>query len=255
MQYKLRNNYTKDYRSALQEILADRGVKDIENFISPTKEACELNPYDLENIKKAAEMLVNHLRKDSNILFIVDQDMDGFSSSAILWLYIKSIFPQAKLSFLVHEHKQHGLSDLIDWIEDRPNYDLVIVPDAGSYNVQEHIRLGEMGMDCIVLDHHAQEYDKQGIPIVSTAPNTVVVNNQLSPNYRNKSLCGAGVTYKFCEVLDDIFGIQQAYEYIDLAALGEIADVMDRTDIETNYIMMEGLKRIKNKGFKTLIES
>ena len=40
---------------------------------------------------------------------------------------------------------------------------------------------------------------------------------------------------------------QQAQEYLDLAALGEIADVMDRTTSETNYIMLEGLKHIKNK--------
>ena len=50
-------------------------------------------------------------------------------------------------------------------------------------------------------------------------------------------------------------GIQQAQNYIDLAALGEIADVMDRTNIETNYIMIAGLKHIRNKGFQTLIEA
>jgi len=61
--------------------------------------------------------------------------------------------------------------------------------------------------------------------------------------------------YKFCEVLDDKLGISQAHNYIDLAALGEIADVMDRTYTETNYIIMEGLKNIHNEGFKTLIES
>ena len=50
-------------------------------------------------------------------------------------------------------------------------------------------------------------------------------------------------------------GISLAHNYIDLAALGEIADVMDRTNVETNYIMMEGLKNIRNEGFRTLIES
>ena len=55
--------------------------------------------------------------------------------------------------------------------------------------------------------------------------------------------------------MDDILGIDQARNYMDLAALGEIADVMDRTDTETNYIMMEGLSYIHNEGFKTLIEA
>lgn len=181
-------------------------------------------------------------------------DCDGFTSSAILWLYIKQIFPEAYLSFTVHEHKSHGLEDKIDWLIEDNQVDLVICADAASYNVEEVKRLAEINTDVCILDHHSQEYDNDGNPITIASSNAIVVNNQLSSNYTNKSLCGAGVVYKFCEVLDDILGIQQAHNYIDLAALGEIADVMDRTNIETNYIMMEGLKNIKNKGFQKLIE-
>ena len=216
---------------------------------------CELNPHDLENIDHAAERLLHHLRRNSKILFIVDADADGFTSSSILWLYIKHTFPEAQLEFTVHEHKQHGLDDKVDWISDEARWDLVILPDAGSYDVKEHRILGELGMDVIVLDHHEQLYDENGNPVVSDLPTVVVVNNQLSPNYANKSLCGAGVVYKFCEVLDEKLGIHLAHNYIDLAALGEIADVMDRTNTETNYIMLEGLKNIHNEGFRTLIES
>lgn len=253
MKYKLRANFTKDPETALEEILKSRGVNDIENFMYPTAQ-CELNAYDLDNIKNAADMLLTHLRKDSNILFIVDCDQDGVSSSAILWLYIKRIFPQARLNFTMHEHKQHGLDDKIDWIEQQ-NFNLAIVPDAGSYDVEEHQRLNSLGIDCIVLDHHDQLYDENGNPIKSAASRTIVVNNQLSAKYANKTLCGAGVVYKFCAVLDDILGIHQAQEFLDLAALGEIADVMDRTNTETNYIITEGLQCIENKGFRTLIEA
>lgn len=254
MRYRLRNNYSTDPNVALRQILQDRGVTDIENFMRPSAD-CELNPYDLNNIQASAEKLLYHLRKDSNILFIIDADCDGFTSSSILWLYIKHLFPEAKLEFTVHEHKQHGLDDKIDWIEDEARWDLIVVPDAGSYDVEEHRRLGELGMDVLVWDHHEQQYDESGNPIISDLPNTIIVNNQLSPNYANKSLCGAGVVYKFCEVLDDILGINQAHNYIDLAALGEIADVMDKTNTETNYIICEGLRNIHNEGFRTLIEA
>ena len=254
MKYRLRNKYSMDPDVALEQILADRGVKDIKNFMHPSP-ACELNPYDLNNIQAAAERLLYHLRKQSKILFVVDSDCDGFTSSAILWLYIKHLFPDANLEFTLHEHKQHGLDDKVDWITDEAQWDLVMVPDAGSYDIEEHYALGELGMDIIVLDHHEQQYDTQGNPITSDLSNTIIVNNQLSPNYANKSLCGAGVVYKFCEVLDDILGIDQAHTYMDLAALGEIADVMDKTEPETNYIMTEGLKHITNEGFKTLLEA
>ena len=183
-------------------------------------------------------------------------DVDGLTSSAILWLYIKSVYPQANLSFIMHEHKQHGLDDKIDWIENNnEKWDLMVVPDAGSFDIDEHMRLNQLGTDCLVLDHHMQEYDTDGNPIVSNAPRTVIVNNQLSPKYMNKTLCGAGVVYKFCEILDEMLGISHAHNYIDLAALGEIADVMDKTDVETNYIITEGLKHIENDGLRTLIEA
>ena len=252
MKYKLRNNYTTNPELALSDILKDRGVTDIEKFLQPSF-SCELNPYDLDNIEAAAELLLKHLRENNDILFIVDADADGFTSSSILWLYCKSIFPNANLNFKVHEHKQHGLSDMIDLIEDNPIYNLVICPDSASYDVNEHQRLADLGIDCLVLDHHEQLYDDNGNPVISTAPNTIIINNQLSKKYNNKSLCGAGVVYKFCEVLDDILGVELSHNYLDLVALGEIADVMDRTNTETNYLMLEGLAYINNKGFQTLL--
>ena len=254
MKYRLRKNYSTNPDKALKEILIDRGVQDIDKFLNPSP-ACEHNPYKLNNIDKAVEMYLHHLRKNSSVLFVVDADADGFTSSSILWLYTKHIFPDAKLEFTVHDHKQHGLDDKIDWIEDECRWDLIMCPDAASYDVEEHERLYQLGVDIIAIDHHAQEYDKQGNPITSKTPNAVIVNNQLSPEYEDKALCGAGMVYKFCEALDAELGIQQAQNYLDLAALGEIADVMDRTYSETNYIIMEGLRNIRNEGFKTLIEA
>jgi len=253
MKYRLRKEFTTNPDMALSEILSDRGVEDLQNFLNPTF-ACELSPYNLENIEAGAEMLLKHLRANNSILFIQDCDVDGITSSAILWLYIKQLFPQANLEFRVHEHKQHGMDDMIDWMEEASRWQLVIAPDSSSYDIEEHQRLNEIGIDCLVLDHHEQAYDDYGNPIISDAPRTIVINNQLSPKYRNKSLCGAGVVYKFCEVLDDILGVQLASEFLDLVALGEIADVMDRTDPETNYLMLTGLKNIKNEGLRTLIE-
>lgn len=253
MNYRLRKNYTKNPDLALKEILIDRGVNDFENFLFPSKK-CELNPYALDNIDLAASVLLQYLRKNDEILIIVDADVDGITSASVLWLYIKHIFPQAKLHFTLHEHKQHGLEDKIDWIEQQ-NFQLIIVPDAGSFDIEEHKRLYEAGINCICLDHHMPIIDDNGNSILPDENYAIVVNNQLSDYYNNKSLCGAGVVYKFCEVLDDILGINQAENYLDLVAFGEIADVMDRTNIETNYIMIEGLKHIHNKGLKTLIES
>lgn len=151
MKYKLRNNYPRDSLLALPSILRDRGVEDVNAFMNPEKEQ-ELSPYDLDNIEDAAKMLLRHLRKNSDILFVVDCDCDGFTSSAILWLYIKKIFPQSKLYFTVHEHKSHGLEDKIDWLIDDQQFDLVICADSASYNVKEVERLAEINTDVLILD-------------------------------------------------------------------------------------------------------
>ena len=156
MKYRLRKEFSTNPDKALKEILQDRGVIDIENFMHPTFNNCELDAHKLINIDKAAEHLLYHLRKNSDILFIVDCDADGYTSSSILWLYIKHIFPDARLEFTVHDHKQHGLDDKVDWICDEAKWDLVLCPDAGSYDVAEHRALGELGMDVICLDHHEQ---------------------------------------------------------------------------------------------------
>lgn len=155
------------------------------------------------------------------------------------------------MRFTCHTHKQHGLEDKIDWLVDEEYFDLVVCADSASYDGEYMQRLQEVGTSVLVLDHHSlpdgYSMEKQ------TPPNAVVVNNQLSPNYTNKSLCGAGMVYKFCQILDEKLGISQAEEYLDLVALGEIADVMDKRFIETNYLMTEGLRRIKNEGVKALL--
>lgn len=71
MRYRLRKEYSTNPDKALKELLQDRGVTDIDNFMNPSEE-CELNPFALNNIDAAADMLLRHLRKNSKILFVVD---------------------------------------------------------------------------------------------------------------------------------------------------------------------------------------
>ena len=100
MRYRLKGNFSIDPDMALEEILRNRGVDDIQNFMYPTYE-CELDPHRLEHIDAAVERLLYHLRRNSAILFVVDADADGFTSSAVLWLYIKHIFPNANLELTI----------------------------------------------------------------------------------------------------------------------------------------------------------
>lgn len=72
MNYVLKHNFSKN-TECLREILEQRGVENVDEYLKPSKE-CELNPYNLENIREGADMLLRHLRNDSGILMVVDCD-------------------------------------------------------------------------------------------------------------------------------------------------------------------------------------
>ena len=254
MNYKLRDKCSTNPDTAIYELLNNRGVNNVEKFINPTKEN-ENSPYDLENIEDAANLLIKHLQHNSNICILIDADNDGFCSAAIIWNYIKQIYPNSNLYFKLHEGKAHGLSDVIDYFIDEAHFNLIIIPDAGSYDIEYFWQLNETGTEIICLDHHPQMFDNNGKPIINNCPTAIVVNNQLSPKYKNKDFCGAGVTYRFCNILDDKLHINLSQNFIDLAAVGNIGDVMFQGDPETRYIIVEGLKNIQNIGLQSLIES
>lgn len=244
MKYVLSNeNFKEDYAERLIE---SRGG-DFNGMINVTLNDVE-DPEKLDNIEKGAKLLFAALeQKDKTIFILVDCDVDGFTSAAIIWLYIKRIAPDINLEFTVHSGKQHGLEDTIDEVINRKDLSLIIIPDASSNDYVYHHELRTAGIPILVLDHHLAEY---------YSPDAVVINNQLSEKYLNKELTGAGVTYQFCRYLDMILNVDYANDYIDLAALGIISDMGSILSVENFAIINEGLNKLdKNYFFSTLIES
>lgn len=248
MKCKLVNeNYKSNYTD---ELLVSRGLSpnDLEKFYNPTSDLLQ-EPAALTNIANGANMLLKHIAEPTNIAIVVDSDVDGFTSSAILYQYIKKIAPSVTIKYFLHEGKGHGLSDTInDILEDEANFSLVVLPDAGSNDDKYHLKLKENGIDCLVLDHHILEPDTELID------NTVIINNQISDDYKNKDLSGAGVTWQFCRFMDSINNTSYANDFIDLAALGIVSDMMSVLELENRYIIKEGFSHINNYFFKTLCE-
>jgi single-stranded-DNA-specific exonuclease len=221
-------------------VLRNRGIEDIQSFLNISEKDI-IHWSKLRNIELAVDCLLEHIKKDSKIFIQVDSDQDGISSSVALINYLKKIYPKINIQWRIHEGKQHGI--IVDTVPD--SVDLVIIPDAGSNQYKEHQALKEKGMDVIVLDHHECEKESEY---------AIVVNNQLSPEYSNKSLTGAGIVYKFLKALDSKLGINQADDYLDLVAIGLIGDMADSRVKETRYYMIKGLKNIKNAFLKALCD-
>lgn len=234
--------------SYLDYVLRNRGIENPEEFLDiDFLEKCCHSPNLFIGIKEAMDMYVGHIAKDNEILFIVDSDNDGYTSSAILWNYTKRVFPHAKLNYVLHTSKQHGLEDTCDSILSGDTVpSLVVLPDAGSNDQEYHKILNDAKIDVLVLDHHQFNTDCR-----EANKNTIIVNNQ-DGSYPNKTLSGAGVVLKFCEYLDKALGVDYTQYFYDLAAIGIIGDMMDLRDYETQYIVRRGLSDIHNPGLVEL---
>lgn len=244
MKYKLKTPITHNPAECIAELLRAKGVEDIDGYVNPSS-FYELDPENLDNIYDGAQLLMKHLNNNSKILFVVDCDCDGFMSSAILYLYLKNLYPDANFSYVCHEHKAHGVEDMVDYIIDS-DFDLIIEPDAGSSEADLHKLIKEAGKDILVLDHHQYENNDEY---------AIIINNQSSKDYPNKSLCGAGVVYKFCQYMDFLNETSYAEQYMDLCSVALIGDVMSFKYPETRYYVTEGLKNIVNGGLKEMIKA
>ena len=167
-------------------------------------------------------------------------DTDGYTSSAILYQYLKELNPNKKIDYYIHTGKQHGLEDTHQLFTE--DYEVVLIPDAASNDI-EYMQMFPHTM-FLVLDHH--ELDR---PVNE---NCILINNQISPDYKNKFLSGAGVTWQFCRALDSYYNVELADNYIDLAALGVCGDMMSALEIENQALWKYGFEKPINYFFKTL---
>lgn len=228
--------------SYIVQYLSSLGIdkKDIASFIDRPRDEDFDRPELLLNCEKAVRTAWSMLTRGAKAFVIVDSDTDGYTSSSILINYLKRRFPEIDLQHKLHPGKEHGIV-LEDIPEDR---ELIFVPDAGSNNYEEQKTLISQGKTIIILDHHeVDSYEDTS---------AILVNNQFSPDFPNKCMSGAGVVLMFIKMMDDIFyPSNEIYrDYLDLAAIGIIADAMNMTAIGNNYIAYYGLRNIRSEFIK-----
>ena len=179
-------------------------------------------------------------------VIVQDCDVDGYTSTSILFNFLFKVHPhfaENHITILQHEGKQHGLFDLMDKIPEDTL--LVVLPDAGTNDVEQCKALRAKGTEVVVLDHHESDTDN---------PYAVIVNPQIGGRYPNKNLVGAGVTWQFCRAYSEVCGYGDvAWDYIDLCALGQIGDMSDYRDLEVRAMVNLGLSNIKNKFIDAIV--
>lgn len=258
MQYKLYENGNNDTSDVIAEVLRNRGIDNYYKYLNLDENVVE--PYqNIDNIEEAVNLFMKHFNQKDKIGILVDEDPDGFCSAAMMYLYIKQMDSNYPVGYILHGRaKAHGLSDDVKILSD---IDLLIIPDAGTNDKNAIKKINEDGIDILILDHHELEekYRQEDLifddDLSGVIYETVIVNNQMSNNYSNKNLCGAGVVYRFLQALDEENWNEFADDYLDLCALANISDVMDMRSFETRYLTDIGLLNIQNKCLKALIDA
>ena len=236
MRYKLIKPINSNY-STLEQVLTNRNIPitEVQHYLNTTDE--DINtPEALGEVclKNAATTLLTHISNNDQALVIVDCDCDGFTSAALLINYLHDLFPnwvENNLKWWVHEGKQHGLNDCMEYINSH-DFKLILVPDAGSNDYEAHAALKSKEIDTIILDHHLAD---------NISKDAIVINNQLS-DYSNKDFSGVGIVWQFCRYIDNHLNSDYANYYLDLVALGNTADMMSLTSIETKHLIMKGFE-------------
>ena len=180
---------------------------------------------------------------ENGLIFIqVDSDCDGYKAAALLMNYIHEAFPSAihRIRYAFHAGKMHGINPAIV----PEGTTLVIAPDSSSNDYEIHQQLAEQGIDVLVIDHHQAD---------RISEYACVVNNQLC-DYPNKTLSGVGVVYKVCQRMDELLNTTCAQEFLDIVAVGLVGDMMDIRNMETRYLIQEGVKRVRNPFIKGMVE-
>lgn len=246
MRYKLLGAEN-PFITPIEHIFNNRGIPttEIEHYKNVTYEDTH-SPKLLDNIQEGIKMLIRHIQAHDKIGVLIDCDADGFTSSALLINYLSKLFPSwasRSICYYIHEDKQHGLSDSVEKII-ASDVKLVIVPDAGGGDGKYARQLLDKGIDTLIIDHHHTTEE-------DCAP-AIVINNQLG-DYPNRTLSGVGVVYKFCQCIDEYIGTNISENYLDLVAVGCVADLMPLTDYETLYYIRSGLQNLNNPFIKAMV--
>lgn len=242
MKFQLKNkNYNNENSElALYDLLTDRGITDPIKWLYPTEEY-ENSPLVMSDMKRAIDILHNTLKnREANILVVVDSDLDGYTSGAIILNMLKQIANGQDIDYVLHPGKEHGI-DLRDIPED---IDLIIVPDAGTGQKEEHLKLLANGTKIIILDHH--EFDND-FEYGEYRNDIAIVNSQI--DYANPALSGAGVALKFVQGYYNTYSIKFPMKLYSLAACGIVADVMDISSLENKQIIDTGIKYVNEHPF------
>ncbi len=236
----------------LARIFASRGISKQEE-LELTLQSLETF-HQLKDIDKACQRLYLALKNQENILFLGDFDADGATSTALGVKAMRDLGAK-HVDYLVPNRFEYGYGLSVDIVElafktKKPS--LIVTVDNGIASLDGVEKANSLGIEVIITDHHLS---------ADTLPNAVAIVN---PNrkdclFKSKGIAGVGVIFYVMTAfrryliehnyfIDDKKAPNMA-QYLDLVALGTVADVVP-LEQNNRILIAQGLARIRRGNMR-----
>lgn len=224
----------------LAGLLARRGLHDPATalaFLDPRHYAPS-PPDALPMMDAACQRIETALARGERIWVWGDFDVDGQTATTILISALQQLGGEVKYHIPVRATESHGVNLPHLQAILAEGVDLLITCDTGITAHEALEFAHQQGLEVIITDHH--------LPAETLPPALAYLTPRLlPPGHPLEHLPGAGVAYKLAEALFQRTGRPElAKEYLDLVALGIVADVAQQKG-DTRYLLQCGLEKLR----------
>ncbi|MND37458.1 Single-stranded-DNA-specific exonuclease RecJ [compost metagenome] len=241
----------------IARVLAGRGVSldDAPAFLDPTIRSLMPDPLTLTDCDKASARILEAIRRRERVAIFGDYDVDGASSSALLYRFLKHFEIDAEI--YIPDRIFEGYGPNVAAMEQliARGASLIVTVDCGSTSHESLAAAAAKGCDVVVIDHHQ---------VGTELPKAVALVN---PNREDDlsgqgHLCAAGVVFLVLvatarllrEAGDRRAANLDLLAWIDLVALATVCDVVPLKGLNRAYVV-KGLiaaRHMTNLGLAAL---
>ncbi|HNQ36508.1 MAG TPA: single-stranded-DNA-specific exonuclease RecJ [Prolixibacteraceae bacterium] len=236
----------------IANLLAQRGVKtfnEARSFFRPRLSDLH-DPFLMKDMDRAVERLERAIRNQEKVLIYGDYDVDGTTSVAMLYLFLKDYLTHIDYYIPDRYTEGYGISPQSIEFAAREDFSLVIVLDCGIKAVEKVKMARDQGLDFIICDHHNPG---------ESIPEAVAVLDPKRPDcpYPYKELSGCGVGFKLLQAytLKNNINPEKLHDLLDLVVVSIASDIVPITG-ENRVLAWYGLKKLNTDpgmGLQTII--
>ena len=245
----------------LSKVIVSNNIQEeeINDFLYPDINKNIPNPFKLKDMKKTIFRTIKAIDKNEKIGILADYDVDGSTSAAILYNFLKSFNLNISIKIPNRLVEGYGPNERImdEFINEKVS--LVYILDCGTTSFKTLNNSKYSSIDIVVIDHHISEIK---FPSIFSLINP----NRYDENSEFKDLAAVGVTFMFLMGLRKSLRENKYFESrnepnlmnsLDMVALGTVCDVVNLNKINRNFVYkgLEIIKLRKSKIFTSIFDN